>query len=136
MAWGSRQTNPRGVILEEWAAELSLILLNRSRVSTFVRRTGESIIDLTWASPSAARMVRSWGVAEHEEHLSDHRYIRVVVEVAPRNIRRPPGEFPRPRWATKRLDEDALMASVISAAWLHDSHTRGRRPPSRGRTPD
>lgn len=58
------------------------MLLNRGRVSTCVRWNGESIVDLMWASPSAARMVLNWEVAREMEHLSDHRYIRMVVQAA------------------------------------------------------
>ncbi|XP_070518818.1 uncharacterized protein [Cardiocondyla obscurior] len=74
-AWGSRKTNGRGRILEKWTAAKNLVLLNRGRVPTCVRPQGESIIDLTWATPAAASMVQKLEVATDLEHLSDHRYI-------------------------------------------------------------
>jgi len=55
--WGSRATNGRGKAVEEWAAQLGLVLLNRGSVSTCVRPQGESIVDLTWAAPSVAAKV-------------------------------------------------------------------------------
>ena len=59
----------------EWAAELDLHLLNRGNQSTCVRWQGESIVDLSWASLSAARRVQQWRVAVETESLSDHLYI-------------------------------------------------------------
>ena len=85
--WGSPRTNPRGEAVVEWAAELDLRLLNEGSKSTCVRWQGESIVDLTWASPSAARRVKNWRVAEELESLSDHRYIiiRLLPVTRPRS---------------------------------------------------
>ncbi|EFN76924.1 hypothetical protein EAI_07940, partial [Harpegnathos saltator] len=75
--WGCspRQEDPRGRAMVDWAAGLGLLLINRGSTSTCVRPKGESVIDLTWASPSAARMFREWVVEAEGETLSDHRYI-------------------------------------------------------------
>ncbi|XP_011169352.1 uncharacterized protein LOC105202488 [Solenopsis invicta] len=62
VAWGSPTTNPRGRLTLELVAGLDLALLNRGRVSTFVGGRGESIVDLTWASPDALDRVRAWRV--------------------------------------------------------------------------
>ena len=56
-AWGSPRTNPRSQAVTEWAAELGLHVLNRGSTNTCVRWQGESIVDLSWASQSAARKV-------------------------------------------------------------------------------
>ena len=80
-AWGSPRTNPRGQAVTEWAAELGLQLLNRGSTSTCVRWQGESIVDLSWASQSAARKVTGWRVAEELETLSDHRLIVLDFQV-------------------------------------------------------
>ena len=69
--WGSPRTNARGEAVAEWAAELDMRLINEGSRSTCVRWQGESIVDLTWASPSAARKVRSWEVTVDLETLSD-----------------------------------------------------------------
>ncbi|XP_011859601.1 PREDICTED: uncharacterized protein LOC105557067 [Vollenhovia emeryi] len=114
-AWGSRRTNSKGEVLERWAAALGLVLLNQGRVSTCVRREGRSIIDLTWATPSAARLVTLWRVMRDTENLSDHRYISVELGVLASLGRR---RESRPRWAIKRLREDALMASIEAACWV------------------
>lgn len=46
----------------------------------------ESIVDLTWASLSAARLVRNWKVAIEMETLSDHRYIVVDLVIIPQEV--------------------------------------------------
>ena len=57
--WGSPRTNPRDEAVVEWAAELDLRLLNEGSKSTCVRWQGETIVELTWASTSAARKVKT-----------------------------------------------------------------------------
>ena len=79
-AWGSRKTNGRGRDVQDWAAALDLRLMNRGSTSTCVAWRGESIVDLTWASPAASRRVSGWGVSP-EETLSDHLYILMEVAV-------------------------------------------------------
>ncbi|EFN81590.1 hypothetical protein EAI_00539, partial [Harpegnathos saltator] len=77
--WGCspRQKDPRGDAVADWAAGLGLVLVNRGSTSTFVRpgEKGETVIDLTWASPSAARLFRRWVVEKERESPSDHRYV-------------------------------------------------------------
>ncbi|XP_011860051.1 PREDICTED: uncharacterized protein LOC105557412, partial [Vollenhovia emeryi] len=93
-SWGSRRDNERGRALNEWAATHGLVLVNEGRTSTCVRKQGESIVDLTWATPSAARLITGWRVEEGTETLSD-RYITVELgALSP--VRR---QETRPRWA-------------------------------------
>ncbi|XP_029054267.2 uncharacterized protein LOC114881605 [Osmia bicornis bicornis] len=111
-SWGSPRTDARGEVVLE--SEFELWLLNRGSVSTCVRARGESIVDLLFRTPSAARMVRSWRVVEEAETLSDHRYIRLGFSTPDRRL--PSGPPPR-RWALKRLDRDALMAAALAVTW-------------------
>ncbi|XP_011859291.1 PREDICTED: uncharacterized protein LOC105556790 [Vollenhovia emeryi] len=128
VAWGSRRTNNKGRALENWAAALGLVLLNRSRVSTCVRAQGESIVDLTWATPSAARHVTKWRVTgDTGLALSDHRWISVELGALASLGRR---QETRSRWALKRLREDDLMASLEAACWV-----RGDVPETRDTDP-
>ncbi|CAK9834318.1 Putative 115 kDa protein in type-1 retrotransposable element R1DM [Anthophora retusa] len=129
-AWASPRTDARGGTLLDWAAELELRLMNVGSVATCVRPRGSSIVDLTWASPAAARRVTGWRVAEEAETLSDHRYIVFSVSSAatrpgPVRPRRGGGALP-PRWALTQLDEDLLMAAVHAADW----GSRGAAPVS------
>lgn len=74
-AWGSRRTDPRGEALEEWASAAGLVVINTGSASTCIRRRGESVIDVTFATPSAARKIRGWNVLSGVETLSNHAYI-------------------------------------------------------------
>ncbi|EFN75817.1 hypothetical protein EAI_14282, partial [Harpegnathos saltator] len=76
-AWGCspRQEDPWGGVVVDWAEGLDLLLMNRGSTSTCVRLRGKSVIDLTWVSPSAARIFREWVVGMEGETLSDHKYI-------------------------------------------------------------
>ncbi|XP_053989821.1 uncharacterized protein LOC128882262 [Hylaeus volcanicus] len=119
MAWGGPATDARGRAVLEWAASADLRLLNRGSVNTCVRWQGESIVDLSWATPAASRLVSGWRVVEEVESLSDHPYIFMDVSAAPQYhpARGPtPGRPPR-RWALKRLEKDALMAAALVASW-------------------
>ncbi|XP_071579978.1 uncharacterized protein [Temnothorax nylanderi] len=60
--WGSPVTNAKGKTLEAWAADIGLCLINEGRERTCVRRRGSSVVDTTWATPSAARSISGWMV--------------------------------------------------------------------------
>jgi len=86
-AWGSRLTNRRGVALETWAASLCLCCLNTGTASICIRpQGGESIVDLTWATPRAAARVTGWRVVTEAHTQSDHRYIEVVLRETPAQV--------------------------------------------------
>ncbi|XP_076246369.1 uncharacterized protein LOC143186571 [Calliopsis andreniformis] len=117
-AWGCPRTDARGQTVLEWAAGVGLLLLNRGSASTCVRWQGESIVDLSWATPCAARCVTGWRVAEEVESLSDHLHVLMHISAEnPHPARRPRGGQPPRRWAAKRMDEDALMAASLAMAW-------------------
>jgi len=123
--WGSRRTNGRGAVLELWAASLGLHLVNVGSTSTFVRpRGGESIVDLTWATPGAAARVKSWRVATEFHLESDHRCIEVVLTATPAQVlgRRHPQ--PR-RWVLSKLDEDPFEQMLLAGSWSAETHGAG-----------
>ncbi|XP_072933739.1 uncharacterized protein [Epargyreus clarus] len=117
-AWGNRRDTVRGRATLEWAAGLDLRLLNRGSVSTCVRWQGESIVDLSWATLSAERLVTDWRVAEDLVTLSDHRHILldVVLQLPAADTRRQANDHPR-RWARKRLNQDLLVAAAHVVDW-------------------
>lgn len=121
--WGSARTDTRGRAVEKWAAQSGLTLINTGKVSTCVRQGGESIIDLTWASPAAARKITGWRVAEDRETLSDHKMIEFTLSPSVINqdmrtkLKRTEKE---PRWATKKLDTDRLGAAIEAALWTQN----------------
>ncbi|KAL0821003.1 hypothetical protein ABMA28_005652 [Loxostege sticticalis] len=66
-AWGEDATDTRGELVLEWATASGLVVLNVGRVPTCVRPQGESIVDLTFASPSLASRVSGWQVLAESE---------------------------------------------------------------------
>ena len=115
--WGSRRTDVRGRALSDWIAALGLVVLNQGSRSTLVRWQGESIVDLTLATPAAARVVSGWRVAEEFETLSDHLYIEMVVGLGDPPAADRGGPRSSKRWSLARLDEDRLMAAAMVVAW-------------------
>ncbi|XP_026830885.1 uncharacterized protein LOC113563438 [Ooceraea biroi] len=117
--WGSRRPDAKGAVLADWAAGLGLHLLNVGSDSTCVRWAGESVVDLTWASPALARRVSGWRVLSGVETLSDHRYVSMVVSPPSGSAPRQRGTGgPRPRrWALKGLSGDRLVAALLASTW-------------------
>jgi len=114
--WGSRLTNAKGIAVENWAARLGLILLNRGSESTCVRPQGESVIDLTWAAPGVATKVTKWQLVTWVNPDSDHYYIQVDLgftrqQVLKRRRPRPP------RWSLRALDVDRLEGALRAGIW-------------------
>jgi len=70
---------------------------------------------LTWAFPSAARLVTSWRVVTDTDSLSDHRFIQIGVRATPSEVlsRRAKEGLPR-RGILRKLDEDSLIAAVLA----------------------
>jgi len=66
-AWGSPAANPKGHHVLGWAAETGLAIWNILRpVDTCVRQSGGSIVDITFATPLAARDICGWRVLKEE----------------------------------------------------------------------
>lgn len=120
--WGATRTNARGKAVETWAAQNSLTLVNTGKNSTCVRQMGESIIDLTWASPAAARRIVGWRVAEDRETLSDHKMIEFVLSPFT-NLNTSMGPNRKRNetiWAVRKLDVDRLRAAIEAALWTQN----------------
>ncbi|CAH2209136.1 jg18883, partial [Pararge aegeria aegeria] len=119
--WGDKRDDRRGNLIQDWAAELNLQLLNQGSTSTCVRWQGESIVDLTWATPSASHMVSGWRVAEEVVTLSDHRHIVFQVTQRPSCMSNHRNCSPPLRWSLKKLNRDLLVAAAHVAAWPNQS---------------
>ena len=112
LAWGSRCTDVRGRMVEDWALEKGLVVLNRGSVPTCVRMRGESVVDISFASPALSPRVIDWRVMEGVETYSDHRYIR--FDVSTQTSSAPVQQAPSgPRWALKQLDRELLLEASI-----------------------
>lgn len=116
VTWGGRRNDARGSLVIDWTAAEGLICLNRGQDSTCIHPRGESVIDLTWASPSAARMVRSWRVMTEAETMSDHTYISMEICSDGTRWERARNATSK-RWSLKQLDEDMLVAALLANTW-------------------
>ncbi len=63
-AWGERELNKRGDLLNEWITTKNLHLANQGRISTFVPAFGarDTIIDVTLTNTWAVSLVYEWEV--------------------------------------------------------------------------
>lgn len=75
--WNSRLTNPRGQSTLEALAKLNVLTANEGTISTFHRDGRESIVDVTFCSPSLKDDLK-WRVCDSYT-ASDHRAIRFTV---------------------------------------------------------
>lgn len=107
--WGSRRTNARGSSLLEALAKLDVVLANEGTVSTFRRDGRESIIDVTFCSPSLMANF-NWRVCEEYTH-SDHQAIRYSIgQQNPAAVSRTrTGER---KWKVKAFDEDLFVEAL------------------------
>lgn len=103
------------------AADIRLLKSGCSR--TCVRWQGESIVDLSWFSPSMIYHIKQWKVMDNVETSSDHLYIQIQLHpvnqpdikdtfqrtqrlVAQHENGLPP---PTTRWAFKKIDVDLVV---------------------------
>lgn len=117
-AWGSPETEIRGELVENWALSVGLVLLNRGSVPTCVRWQGESIVDLTFATPSLAHQVQDWRVVVGVETLSDHRYIRYKISNSLTVFPGMPASSGGLRWVVASLDREVLEEAAIVCSWV------------------
>jgi ribonuclease HI len=109
--WGSDDTNDRGELLEEFILENALTVLNRGNTPTFDCTRGQSIIDISLASPHAEDLIHHWRVLP--DHMcSDHKCIE--LKLAPK----PEHEMVR---SLKNVDwacfKSACMAEASELKW-------------------
>lgn len=76
---GSKTSNSKEKILQDWVASRDLIVINQGNVPTFVGARGTSIINVTLATESIGRNVQNWAVNENKENMSDHNSINFQV---------------------------------------------------------
>lgn len=125
--WGSPRDDWRGGEILEWAATCGLALINTGSEKTCVRMRGGSIIDLTWATRPAQRVIHGWRVATEAETLSDHRYIEFSVAAFPREVleRRRLRETASRRWALRKMDQDAFLSTIEAVLLAEGEEDKG-----------
>ncbi|XP_018376265.1 PREDICTED: uncharacterized protein LOC108769657 [Trachymyrmex cornetzi] len=113
--WKSKNTNPRGILVAEWASALGTCCLNQGRKNTCIRTNGESIVDITFTNPLAARRVIKLLVSDRESK-SDHCYLEITLSLT--GIQEQKRRLPNAkRWATRKMDEDILQAAIMANSW-------------------
>lgn len=122
--WGSPITNAKGSLVEDWAEELNLVILNRGTEPTCRHGRGTSFIDITLCSVPLTKRIREWRILEGLS-ASDHEYIR--FEVGDPSLGRCPGptRCAPQRWVIRKLDVEALRAAAQAAAWSAHSRPSG-----------
>lgn len=109
--WGCKKTDARGTLVEEWAAECDMRLINEGRSPTCVRPQGTSIIDLTWGSADLNGEIRNWRVENDVESLSDHQYILMELGEGSQSDRSKKISY-YPRWSWSKCDWDVYCAAM------------------------
>lgn len=102
-AWGNADTDTRGEMLQDWAAEVGLVVQNHGRQWTYETGPYGSIIDVTMATEGLVGRVECWQV-EGTETLSDHRMVSFKVTWGDAVMAATKG----PRYGTGNIDIPAL----------------------------
>ncbi|XP_011260711.2 uncharacterized protein LOC105253992 [Camponotus floridanus] len=112
LAWGSRYTSSKGKKLLNLMEELNLLLVNSGNSPTCTRQQGNSIIDLTWATPKTLGRIGKWTVEDTVLSLSDHNYITYSINMKKlAHIPVAPTSTPR-RWRTDNIDEELFEEAI------------------------
>lgn len=121
VARGSPHSDARGRLLERWANAAGLCLLNTGSVATCVWWQGESIVDVTFASPTIACRTRDWRVLERVERGCQIIDIFGLIS-PPSTVADAQEDHPCvasrsfPRWAHKRLNKRPNKALLMEAS--------------------
>ncbi|XP_029670922.1 uncharacterized protein LOC115240094 [Formica exsecta] len=109
--WEANRTDRRGSLVEDWSAENDLRLLNSGAEPTCIRPQGNSIIDLSWATPSIVEFVHEWQVLSEIFTLFDHAYIS--FNVGARSVQQQcKVKLKYPRWNWKKVDWEKFQTSL------------------------
>ncbi|XP_025161759.1 uncharacterized protein LOC112590178 [Harpegnathos saltator] len=112
------QRDRRGDTVIGWAAGLGLILMNEGSESTCVRPGGDggSVIDLTWATPSAGGLFYEWKVEAEDPSKCSSAALGRGNPLSPRD------------GPSTGLDADRFRAAVLVASWHLEEVPGGRDP--------
>lgn len=121
--WSNGITNPKGELVEEWAATHGLILINTGTTPTCVRPQGNSVVDLTWATPTMADHISNWWVDTDTLILSDHRYVQIQIGRGTLYTKKKKVQSimstKYPRWSWSKMDTDLFVETLelSNTAW-------------------
>lgn len=91
-----------------------MCLINTGTASACVRQRGESIFNLTWATPDATLLITNWRVMVDVETLSNHRYIEMsFASASPEMLaRRRERRRQEKRWSASKLNSNRLTVAT------------------------
>ena len=69
--WNSKDTNARGRAWETFISDKGLRVMNKGDRFTYISSTGQSIVDVTLATPGLADLVKHWATVDYVPS-SDH----------------------------------------------------------------
>lgn len=110
--WNDRITNKRGKLVEAWADQLELRLINEGGTPTCSRTQGESVIDLTWSTPGLINKIHNWQVLEEHETYSDHHYVIFELKLHAYDDYQNNATSSLPRWSFRKMDTEKFIAAV------------------------
>ncbi|XP_032688973.1 uncharacterized protein LOC116852579 [Odontomachus brunneus] len=117
--WDKGRPNARGDLLEEWAAENDVRILNVGREPTCVRPQGCSVVDTTWGSPDLAAKAEGWRVLDFRSTKNSNRgkggYDRWKLSKLDVEVFQALWEL---RCEEDRIDGDVDKTAADTAAWL------------------
>lgn len=111
--WGSPSYCSRGRVVEEWAAEIELCLLNEGNAPTCIRPQGASIIDISWCTKDIRTRIRDSGSQDGDGNLSDHVWIEMIWGGAGEGsnpVRK--GREDTPQWKRDKWDFDLFRSTM------------------------
>ena len=106
--WSSKRTDRRGKEWEEFMAnDQGLVVSNIGDHFTFMSKKGQTIIDVTMASPLIAEKISQWGVVDSISN-SDHLSIEMLLQLDKG------WSTPLPVWdlKSKKFDKDGFTAKM------------------------
>ena len=127
--WGSKQTDARGKAWESFICDKGLRVLNRGDRFTYLPAQGQTIIDVTLATPGVADLVMHWATVDYVPS-SDHVLNEFMFLTDDSWTPRPPGyilDDCKVKWDkfSEYVDEAACQAP--QDCWsLEDMNTESR----------
>jgi ribonuclease HI/retron-type reverse transcriptase len=118
-AWGSTDTNQRGVDLFDFAIENHLLVANVGNQPTFSTHLREEVIDFTFTNLLSNDLIKEWVVLQGES-LSDHKKIKFYLE----DVESTPVEYRNPKstdWGEFKFVVQELLIEQNMDAWLQNN---------------
>jgi hypothetical protein len=129
LAWGSTDTNQRGIDLLDFFLLENIIVCNSGDKPTFVVKNRSEVLDITFVNHNMINYIKDWKVSDVEA-LSDHKAIDFNVDFNPdvnsnnfRNVRKTNWGLYREVLTTNRENSGSIFDIDQSAQILQNDIT-------------